>query len=51
MAVTSALIALILFAIAAFGVKFGSVNIVDLGLAFLALAVVLGYLPDPFHRG
>ena len=41
----AALIALVLFVLAAFGVKIDSVNIVDLGLAFLALALLLGNWP------
>jgi Flp pilus assembly protein TadG len=40
-----ALIAIILFALAAFGVHWSSVNIVDLGLAFLALALLAGNWP------
>lgn len=40
-----AVIALILFMLAAFGVEFGTVNIVDLGLAFLALALLFGNWP------
>lgn len=40
-----ALIALVLFALAAFGVSFGSVAIVPLGLAFLALHLVFDFRP------
>lgn len=40
-----ALIAAIIFALAAFGVEFDSVNIVDLGLAFLAVALIAGNWP------
>lgn len=40
-----ALIACILFALAAFGVKFDSVNIVWLGLAFLAAALIWNWMP------
>lgn len=40
-----ALIALILFALAAFGVKWESVGIVELGLAFLALHLIVGNWP------
>lgn len=41
----AAIVALILFVLAAFGVKFNDVNIVDLGLAFLALALLIGNWP------
>lgn len=41
----AALAALILFILAAFGIKFDSVNIVDLGLACLALALLIGNWP------
>lgn len=41
----AAIIALVLFVLAAFGVHFGGVNIVDLGLAFLALALLIGNWP------
>jgi len=37
-----ALIATVLFVLASFGVVFGSVSLLALGLAFLAAAVVLG---------
>jgi len=37
-----ALIACILFVLSAFGVAFGAVSLLALGLAFLAAAVVLG---------
>ena len=40
-----ALIAVILFTLAAFGVKFGHVDIVDLALAFLALHLLFGLWP------
>ncbi len=40
-----ALIALVLFALAAFGVKFEAVGIVELGLAFLAAAILVGNWP------
>lgn len=42
----AALVALVLFVLAAFGVnKFGSVSVVDLGLAFVALALLIGNWP------
>lgn len=41
----AALIALVLFVLAAFGVKFEAVGIVELGLAFLALAILVGNWP------
>ncbi len=40
-----ALIAVILFTLAAFGVDFDSVNIVYLAAAFLSLAVLVGNWP------
>lgn len=42
-----ALIAMVLFMLAAFGVKFESVGIVELGLAFLALQVATGWFAIP----
>lgn len=45
-----ALIALVLFVLAAFGVDFDSVNIIALGLAFLAAALLLGNWPLGFVR-
>lgn len=50
MALISALIAAILFALAAFDVRWESVDIGFLGLTFLALALVLGALPLPVIR-
>lgn len=47
MAVIAALVALVLFVLRAFGVQWESVDILALGLAFLALAFVLGALPLP----
>lgn len=41
----AALIGLILFVLAAFGVTFGKINIVDLGLACLALHLLVGLWP------
>lgn len=41
----AALIALILFVLASFGLKFDSFNIVWMGLAFLALAMIVGNWP------
>lgn len=41
MSIVAAVIALVLFCLAAFGVKFDAVQILPLGLAFLALAVIL----------
>lgn len=40
-----ALIALVLFALAAFGVSFGEVNIVWLGLAFIAAHLIYDFRP------
>jgi hypothetical protein len=51
MVIVSGVIALVLFVFAAFGVKFDEVDIVDLGLAFLSLAVVLGAIPHTFVWG
>jgi hypothetical protein len=46
-----ALVAVILFLLAAFGVGFHSVNIVDLGLAALALHLLVGLWPfESFGR-
>jgi hypothetical protein len=47
MSLVSAVIAVVLFCLKAFGVEWESVDILALGLAFLALAVVLGALPFP----
>ena len=47
MSVLAALIAMVLFVLRAFGVTWDEVEILALGLAFLALAVVLGALPLP----
>lgn len=47
MAVIAALVALVLFVLRAFGVQWESVDILALGLAFLALAMLLGALPLP----
>jgi len=44
----AALIAMVLFTLAAFGVKFSAVDIVDLGLAFLALHLLVGTWPFNF---
>lgn len=41
MAIVAAVIAVILFALAAFGVRWESVEILPLGLTFLALALIL----------
>ena len=40
-----ALVALVLFALAAFGVDFKAVEIVPLGLAFLALHLIFDFRP------
>ncbi len=40
-----ALVAVILFLLAAFGVKFDEINIVDLGLAAMALHLLVGLWP------
>lgn len=40
-----ALVALVLFCLAAFGVTFGSVNIVWLGLAFVAAHLIIDFRP------
>lgn len=50
MALLAALIALVLFVLKAFGVQWESVDILALGLAFMALAMVLGPLPLPAIR-
>jgi hypothetical protein len=42
-----ALIAMVLFVLAAFGVSFDDVKIVELGLAFLALQVATGWFTIP----
>ena len=47
MALIAAIVALVLFVLAAFGVRWESVDITNLGLAFLALSFVLGALPIP----
>ncbi len=41
----AALIALVLFILAAFGVNFDALDIVDLGLAFVALHLLIGAWP------
>lgn len=51
MVVVSAVIALVLFVFAAFGVKFEEVDIVALALAFLSLAIILGAIPHTFTLG
>ncbi len=40
-----ALVALVLFALAAFGVEFGEVALVPLGLAFLAAHLLIDFRP------
>lgn len=47
MVAISAIIALVLFVLAAFGVEFGAIDIVSLGLAFIALTLLLSALPVP----
>lgn len=44
----AAIIALVLFVLAAFGVTFDRVSIVDLGLAFLALQLIIPLWPSGF---
>ena len=46
----AAIIALVLFVLAAFGVKFDAVNIVYLGAAFVALALLIGNWPIGVRR-
>lgn len=41
----AALIAMVLFVLAAFGIKFEAFGIVEMGLAFLALALIVGNWP------
>lgn len=41
MSILAAIIALVLFVLSAFGVKWESVEILSLGLAFVALALIL----------
>lgn len=41
----SAIIALVIFVLAAFGVKFGEVSLIPLGLAFMCLALLVGNWP------
>lgn len=50
MSLVAAIIALVLFVLKAFGVEWESVDILAMGLAFLALAIVLGALPLPAIR-